>query len=69
MPVPIAAVHIELVEINKEEVVFQKAAPALLTALHVIVVLEDVVVDQQGIAYGNRTLITQWKCYDLPLSV
>ena len=62
MPVPIAAVHIELVEIDKEEVILEKAAPALTPAPHVIVVLEDVVVDQQGIAYGNRTLITQWKC-------
>jgi hypothetical protein len=38
--------HIELLEIDKEEVVLEEAAPALAPALHIVVELEYVVVDQ-----------------------
>lgn len=57
-PRPLRTEHIELVEIDKEEVVFKKAPTALLAALHVVVVLEYVVVDKERIAHTNRTVIT-----------
>lgn len=69
MPVPIAAVHIELVEVDKEEVVFKKTPTALPTALHVVIELEDVMVDKEGVPNTYRTLITQRQCHYLSLAV
>ncbi len=57
-PLPLRMKHVELVEIDKEEVVLKKALAALLAALHIVVVLEYVVVNKERIANTNRTVIT-----------
>jgi len=69
VPIPIAAPHIELVEVYEEEVVFQKAPTALPPALHIVVVLEHVMVHKQSVANCDGALVAQWQRHHLALAV
>lgn len=57
IPSTIMLIHIELVRLNKKDVVSEKAPATLTPTLDVVVEFEYVVVHEQGVTFLHRALI------------
>ena len=62
MCIPLIAimVHKELLAIDKKQVFLEEATSALTPTLHVVVELEYVVVNKQGVSHLDWPVIIQW---------